>query len=94
MSQVLRFPTDRIKRPVPLYDVEDLVEDVAASAMSQMIDFGYSVQGDDNIRDVALIVESLKAAMARSMGRPHGLHAVSNNINIETPRPVANTVYG
>ncbi len=94
MNQVLAFPTHRIKRPAPVYNVEDLVEDVAASAMSQMIDFGYSVQGDDNIRDVALIVESLKAAMARSMGRPHGLHAVSDNIIIETPRPLANTVCG
>lgn len=59
-----------------------VIDDTVSTVLGSLMEHGYDVQGDDHVRDVALIVESIKAAMYRSRGMHHGLHTVSNKINI------------
>jgi hypothetical protein len=76
MSIVLAFPYDRIKQR------EEPLDDAIADLIAVMIDNGYSVTGEDRVRDIALIMESVKSAMARSNGKHHGLQRITKNLSL------------
>jgi hypothetical protein len=79
MSIILAFPYDKIKKPEQR---EEPLDDAIADLISVMIENGYSVTGEDRIKDIALIMESVKSAMARSNGKYHGLQRITKNLTL------------
>jgi hypothetical protein len=65
-----------------LTEIEETVDEIVPELLGMLISAGYDVSGDAYVQDVALIVESMKAIMFRSEAMDHGLHKISDRINV------------
>lgn len=65
-----------------LLEIEETVDEIVPELLGMLITSGYDVSGDAYVQDVALIVESMKAIMFRSEAMDHGLHKISDRINV------------
>lgn len=81
MGQVVQFPK-RIKPEKKIEPPDDLIDSIVPYILERMIEHGYNITDDFRVKDIALIVESVNAAMSRALGKHHGLHILSNKINI------------
>lgn len=86
-SNVIPFP-QRQKQESPsglrdkLAEIEETVDEIVPELLGMLMEAGYDVSGDAYVQDVALIVESMKAIMFRSEAMTHGLHKISDKINV------------
>lgn len=62
--------------------IDSIIDDLVPDIVSSLIECGFDVTGDKHVKDVALMVESVRAAMFSADGRHHGLHIISNKINV------------
>lgn len=72
--------------------IDNIIDDLVPDIVTSLIECGFNVTGDKHVKDVALMVEAVRAAMFSVDGRYHGLHAISNKINVESvPIPIGHS---
>lgn len=90
-AQIIQFPSRRLPEPLSfeerelerLTNIDDIIDDIIPDLVGSLIVSGYDVTGDKHVKDIALIVESVRAAMFSYDGRYHGLHKISDKINVD-----------
>lgn len=86
-TNVIPFPQRQKQEPQEgardkLGEIEETIDEIVPELLGMMMSAGYDVTGDAYVQDVALIVESMKAIMFRSEAMDHGLHKISDRINV------------
>lgn len=85
-SNVVQFPRKKQSKPSGLRDqlleIEEIVDEIVPELLGMIMNAGFDVSGDKCVQDVALMVESMKAIMYRSESMHHGLHKISDKINV------------
>lgn len=95
-SNVLPFPQRQKQEPLKgvrdkLGEIEETIDEIVPELLGMLMNAGYDVSGDAYVQDVAMIVESVKAIMFRSEAMDHGLHKISDRINVSDMPACANT---
>lgn len=60
--------------------VEGVVNDLIPELIQLFGSYGLDVNSDENIRDVAMVMESIKSLLARQYRLPHPFHEMVDNI--------------
>lgn len=71
-----------------LQQIDNIIDDLVPDIVSSLIECGFNVTGDRHVKDVALMVEAIRAAMFSVDGRHHGLHVISNKIKVDVAIPM------
>ena len=60
--------------------VEGVINDLIPELIQLFGSYGLDVNSDENIRDVAMVMESIKSLLARQYRLPHPFHEMVDNI--------------
>lgn len=82
-ATILPFIRRQPPQQEPTYDVDDIVDEAVTAMVSKLIEHDYDVGNGKYVQDIALVVESVKALIARSERDFHGLHRISDKIRVD-----------
>ena len=95
MAEIIQFPTSRIVRRAPLIPkptereekdmqvakfIEELTEQLSMTILSICQENVVHMKGDNFLRDLAVVVESLKGLLYRDFGKDHPMQKVTDTL--------------
>ena len=99
MGKLLQFPSHRVKRTVPVLEIseeqqkhikeeqfiEQLTEQLSMDILAVFQDNVLDIKSDIFLKDLAIIIESIKSLLKRDFGKQHPLQPITDTlINIIT----------
>ena len=94
MGKLLQFPANRIKRAVPVLEIteeqqkhikeeqfiEQLTEQLSMDILAVFQDNVMDIKGDIFLKDLAIIIESIKSLLKRDFGKQHPLQPITDTL--------------
>ena len=102
MGKLLQFPTNRVVRSIPEAPelseeqqddikkekfIEQLTEQLSLDILSVFQENVVHLKSDLFLKDLALVIESIKSLLKRDFGKPHPMQSITDSfINIATTK--------